>query len=324
MMPTSNTLSSSGLRIVFFGTPEFAAHILCDLIDRGENVIAVVTTPDKPQGRGRKLAPSAVSQTAKELAIPFLTPARHKDPNFLAALQALEADVFVVVAYKILPPEVFRMPRLGTFNIHASLLPKYRGAAPINWAIIRGETVTGLTTFLLDETIDTGAILLQEQMVIGPTETAGELHDRMMVRGAEIAQRTLVMLTKGDVPGRLQPEQASTTAPKIFPEDCKIDFQRSATEAMNFIRGLSPYPGAYAALPDGVRLKILRAMPSTKDDLQPGEFSTSADHRKAFVGCAAGGSLEIIELQVPGKRPMTTEELLRGHHDFFSSLHATS
>jgi methionyl-tRNA formyltransferase len=320
----SSTHSVSGLRIAFFGTPEFAARILRDLVDRGENIVAVVTTPDKPQGRGRRLSASAVRVTAEELGIPVLTPSRHKDPEFLHALSEVKADVFVVVAYKILPPEVFRMPRLGTFNIHASLLPKYRGAAPINWAIIRGEQETGLTTFLLDETIDTGAILLQETMRLGPDETAGELHDRMMLRGAEIAQRTLLLLASGEVPARSQTGAQATTAPKIFPEDCKIDFDRPASDVKNFIRGLSPSPGAYALLPDGIRLKILRVASATKDDLSPGEFYVAGDHRKAYVGCGDGSALEIIELQVPGKRPMTAEELLRGHHDFFSRLHAAS
>jgi methionyl-tRNA formyltransferase len=317
MMPT-------GLRVAFFGTPQFAARILGDLSDRGEQIVGVVTTPDKPQGRGLKLAPSAVNEQAMQLGIPILTPSRHRDAEFLEQLHEWNADVFLVVAYKILPREVFAMPRLGTFNIHASLLPKFRGAAPINWAIIRGERETGLTTFLLDEHVDTGRILVQERMSIGETETAGELHDRMMLRGAEIAQRTLEMLAEGSIPSIAQVDGDSSTAPKIFPADCQIHFDRPATDVANLIRGLSPYPGAFALLDNGQRLKVLRVRGSDRPIANSGEFVVSADHRSAYVGCANGESIELIEVQPPARRVMTVDELLRGHRDFFSNLHAVS
>ncbi len=308
---------ASGLRCVFFGTPEFAAHILRDLVQKGEQIIAVVTTPDKPQGRGMALHPSVVKQASIELGIPVLTPTKHRDPDFLEALQKLDADIFVVVAYKILPKEVFTIPKLGSFNIHASLLPKYRGAAPINWAIIRGELETGITTFLLDEKVDTGKILLAKSIAIAPDETAGELHDRLMLLGAEVCLETLAGIASGTLHPTDQPSGLATNAPKIFPKDCIINFNEQREKVHNFIRGLSPYPGATNEVA-GHRLKLLRShlTPDASSKLAPGAFQISSDSKRLFVGTSTE-PLEILELQREGKRAMSTEEFLRGNAGLF-------
>jgi len=329
--------SPSGLRIVYFGTPEFAAYILRYLVENGEDIVGVVTVPDKPKGRGQQLGRSAVKEAALESNISVVQPSKHRDPEFLDQLAGLKADLFVVVAYKILPKEVFGMPRLGTFNVHASLLPKYRGAAPINWAIIRGEKETGVTTFLLDEQIDTGSMLLTKRTKITPNETAGELHDKLMVLGADAALETVQRLAEGSLQPKPQPMEGSTTAPKIFPKDCLIDFNRSSEEVHNFIRGLSPSivvddstmlrdsraaisPGAVVILPSGVRLKLLRTLrlDDGPKDLQPGAF-LSHDN-KLFVG-TQNEPLEITELQREGKRAMSTSEFLRGNRELFETRH---
>jgi methionyl-tRNA formyltransferase len=304
--------SPSGLRIAFFGTPDFAAYILRYLIKRGENIVGVVTTPDKPHGRGLKMKSSAVKDVAIENHIPVLTPIKHRNPEFIDELNKLKADVFVVVAYKILPKEVFTIPRLGSFNIHASLLPKYRGAAPINWAIIRGEHETGITTFLLDEKVDTGLMLLSKSIPIGPDETAGELHDRLMHLGAECALETLAGLASGSLYPIKQPSELATTAPKIFPKDCVINFAKPREEVHNFIRGMSPHPGAIAEL-GGVHIKLLRThiASDAPAGLDAGKFQKSQDSKRIFVG-ASSGALEIVELQREGKRPLSAEEFLRG------------
>ncbi len=305
------------LRIVFFGTPEFAAYILRDLTRHGENIVTVVTTPDKPQGRGRKMRASAVKEAAIELGIPVISPDKHRDPQFLQELRALDADVFVVVAYKILPKEVFEIPRLGAFNIHASLLPKYRGAAPINWAIINGEHESGITTFLLDEKVDTGKMLIAKSIPIGQDETAGELHDRLMLLGAEAALETLRALASGTLQPISQPNEGVTPAPKLFPKDCEIDFSRPAREVHNFTRGLSPQPGATAVV-NGTRLKILRTrlVMDERIKISAGTWDVSSDGTRLCAG-TLDGAIEILELQREGKRAMTSEEFLRGNADLF-------
>jgi methionyl-tRNA formyltransferase len=305
--------SPSGLRIVFFGTPEFAAHILRYLIEHGENIVGIVTTPDKPHGRGLKMKSSAVKETAAEFHLPVLTPSKHRDPDFLDALDSLRGEVFVVAAYKILPKEVFTIPRLGSFNIHASILPKYRGAAPINWAIIRGESETGITTFLLDEKVDTGLILLSKSLPIGIDETAGELHDRLMHLGAECALETLSGLANGTLDPVKQPTELATPAPKIFPKNCIIDFDKPREEVHNFIRGMSPHPGAVTTLKDGLHLKILRSKLSldAPNGLTSGKFLVTDSKKRLFAGTATG-AIEILEVQREGKRAMPTEEFLRG------------
>jgi methionyl-tRNA formyltransferase len=310
-------MKSSGLRSIFFGTPEFAAHILRDLVQNGEQIISVVTTPDKPQGRGMILHPSAVKEAALELGIPVLTPEKHRDSDFLESLRKFEADIFIVVAYKILPKEVFTIPKLRAFNIHASLLPKYRGAAPINWAIMRGERETGITTFLLEEKVDTGKILLAKSIPIGPDETAGELHDRLMMLGAETAIETLQGLALGTLHPIDQHSDLVTNAPKIFPKDCIINFNEQREKVHNFIRGLSPYPAAVFELGDH-RLKLLRShIPAiVPSGLAPGEVQISLDHKRLFVGTSTE-AVEILELQRDGKRAMTAEEFLRGNAGLF-------
>ncbi len=308
---------ASALRIVFFGTPEFAAHILRDLVQNGEQIIATITTPDKPQGRGMILHPSAVKVAAMELGIPVLTPEKHRDPEFLENLKKLNADIFSIVAYKILPKEVFTIPRLGAFNIHASLLPKYRGAAPINWAIIRGERETGITTFLLEEKVDTGKILLAKSIPIDSNETAGELHDSLMVLGAETALETLHGLASGTLHPTVQPSNLATTAPKIFPKDCIVNFNEPREKVHDFIRGLSPYPAAVFEL-SGHRLKLLRSQipKMAPAGMTPGEAQISLDHKRLFIGTATE-ALEILEIQREGKRGMSAEEFLRGNAGLF-------
>lgn len=266
-----------------------------------------------------KLRSSAVKEAATELGIGVLTPEKHRDPAFLSALRKFNADVFVVVAYKILPLEVFEIPRLGAFNIHASLLPKYRGAAPINWAIIHGEMETGITTFLLAEKVDTGNLLISKSLPIGPNETAGELHDRLMVLGAESALKTLKGLAEGTLHSIPQPNEGATPAPKLFPKDCEIDFHEPAQQVHNFVRGLSPNPAATTVV-NGTKLKLLRStIPEDGPrNISFEEWVVSADSKRLFAG-TLDGPLEILELQREGKRPMTTEEFLRGNQKLFST-----
>lgn len=303
-------------RVLFFGTPEFASHILEYLLQHGVNVVGVVTTPDKPQGRGLKMIASAVKQTAVAHTIPVVTPDKLRDPNLPEQLRAFNADIFCVVAYKILPKEIFTLPKLGAFNIHASLLPKYRGAAPINWAIIRGEKVTGITTFLLEEKVDTGNMLLQEQVEIGPNETASELHDKLMQLGAELGLLTIEGLASGTIAPQKQSDESATSAPKIFPPDCSIDFIKPVEEVHNFIRGLSSYPGAVTILPIGAKLKLLRTKIADLPQIQPGEFMV-VDERRLLVGTLTV-PVEILELQREGKKAMTVEEFLRGSRSLFT------
>jgi methionyl-tRNA formyltransferase len=308
--------SQSSPKVLFFGTPEFASHILEHLIEHGVNIVGVVTTPDKPQGRGLKMRSSAVKLVAEKHAIPVMTPHKLRDPELPAQLAAFYADIFCVVAYKILPREIFTLPRLGSFNIHASLLPKYRGAAPINWAIIRGEQETGITTFLLDDKVDTGSMLLQERCDIGENETASELHDKLMAIGADLGLRTIRGLAAGDLIPQAQADTEATTAPKIFPPDCVIEFLKPAEKVHDLIRGLSSYPAATTVSPLGVKLKILRTViASSEPALQPGEYHI-LDNKRLFVGTLTA-PLEVLRLQREGKNPMSTEEFLRGSKALF-------
>lgn len=309
----------SGLRIVFFGTPAFAAYILEYLHNAGENVVAVVTTPQKQQGRGLKTKPMVMQEAAQKLGIHVLAPEKLRDENFLSELRSFNADIFCVVAYKILPREVFAMPKFGTFNIHTSLLPKYRGAAPMNWAIMNGEKATGITTFLLDDKVDTGNILLQTVVPIGADDTVGDLHDVMMTVGAKLAIDTINGLAEGTLTPRSQSDEEATPAPKIFPEDCIIDFSKSAAHIHNKIRGLSPYPTAVAVIPNSERLKVfLSVIPNDiQKKLSPGEFKISEDGKRLFVGTATD-PVELLEVQRQNKKRMTTEEFLRGARNIFS------
>src|SRR5690554_7979442 len=230
------------LRIVFMGTPDFATGILASILEQNYNVVGVITAPDKPSGRGQKLSASSVKQFALEKGLKVLQPTNLKDEKFLEELKSLNANLQVVVAFRMLPKQVWEMPELGTFNLHASLLPDYRGAAPINWAIINGEKETGVTTFFIDEKIDTGAMILSQKMTIGENETAGELHDRMMVLGAQAIVDTVELIRKGEAHPVPQPSGEHKDAPKIYKQDCLIDFHLPINEIHNFILGMSPYP----------------------------------------------------------------------------------
>jgi methionyl-tRNA formyltransferase len=297
-------------RIIFMGTPEFAVPSLARLIDAGHEIVTVVTGPDKPRGRGQKLTPTPVKELAVAHHLPLLQPESVKDPAFADAVRAVAPDIAVVVAFRILPRAVFAVPKLGTFNLHSSLLPRYRGAAPINWAVINGDTETGVTTFFLDDRVDTGAMLLQERLPIGPEEDAGSVHDRLAVLGADVVARTVDHILKGDLVPQQQDPSAATPAPKIFKEHCHIDWTRPARIIHDLIRGMSPHPGAFA-FHDGHVLKIykstvgqgrVRGIPGT----------VLVDDGRLLV-MAADHPLEIIDLQLEGRRRMTSAEFLRGY-----------
>lgn len=298
------------MRIVYLGTPEFAVAPLRVLLENGYQVVGVVTAPDKPGGR-MGLQVSAVKKFALEHELPVLQPEKLKNPDFLEQLRAWKADFQIVVAFRMLPEVVWNMPHLGTMNLHGSLLPKYRGAAPINWAVINGEHETGLTTFLLKHEIDTGDLLFQEHIPIGENETAGELHDRMMEAGAELVLKSVQALENKTVVPFPQEETEATHAPKIFTETCRIDFQKPLQTVHNFVRGLSPYPGAWTEL-DGKTLKILRAQKiNGAPSVPPGTFiSDGKNHLRVST---SDGFLEILELQMEGKRRMSVKEFLNGY-----------
>ncbi len=303
------------LRIVFMGTPEFAVASLRSLIENGYDIAAVVTAPDRPAGRGRKVRVSAVKEYALENKLTLLQPTNLKDPGFLAKLRALEADLQIVVAFRMLPEAVWRMPGLGTFNLHASLLPEYRGAAPINWAIINGETRTGVTTFFINQDIDTGAIILQKEVPVSSTESAGELHDRLMEVGSELVVETVRLIEKGNYELREQPAHELKPAPKLNKENCRIDWEKPLKKIYDHIRGLSPYPSAWTLLEQGdkqVECKIYGSgMIEEKHSLEPG--SILADKKEIRVA-APGGFLKIEVLQLSGKRKMDAASFLNGFH----------
>jgi methionyl-tRNA formyltransferase len=301
----------SSWRIVFMGTPDFAVESLKALLHAGYNVVGVVTAPDKPAGRGQKLSESAVKQYAHEQGLPILQPLKLKDPEFIAQLSALKPDLQVVVAFRMLPEMVWNLPPQGTVNVHGSLLPKYRGAAPINWAILHGDKETGVSTFKLQHEIDTGDILLQEKMPIGPNETAGELHDRMKVVGAQLLVKTLQELANGTLKASPQQLNADTKhAPKLFKADCEINWNNTAEQIHNQIRGLSPYPTAYTVLGDKT-LKIFSSeIEQGKPEIHPGTFST--DHKNYLKFAATNGYLLLKEVQLEGKKKMGIDEFLRG------------
>lgn len=302
------------MRIVFMGTPEFAVPSLKILLDAGYEIPAVVTAPDKPGGR-KGIQQSAVKQFAVEHDLSVLQPERLKNPEFIAQLRALKADLQVVVAFRMLPEAVWNMPPLGTMNLHGSLLPQYRGAAPINWAIIRGEKETGVTSFLLRHEIDTGDILFQEKLSIGDNETAGELHDRMMMLGAEVVLRSVHALKTGTARPVAQSDTEATSAPKLHTESCKIDFSLNINELHNFIRGLSPYPGAWMMLHDKV-FKVLRTDIHVKTDVSqlPGTLFTT-DKKNLFLA-ANDCALKILEVQLEGKRRMSDSEFVNGYAQY--------
>ncbi len=317
-------------RIVFMGTPEFAVASLDALLSNGYQVVGVVTAPDKPAGRGRRLTQSAVGEYSAAKGIKVLKPEKMKDPVFLGELKSLNADIQAVVAFRMLPEVVWSMPPLGTFNLHASLLPHYRGAAPVNWALINGEKKTGMTTFLLDHQIDTGKIIFREEMSVGENETAGELHDRLMVSGANLVIRTVDAMAEGDVTVLDQGEIESGTgelkpAPKIFRDDCRIGWNKNAETIRNLVRGLSPCPAAWTILLNErdnseTVLKIyLAAKENEIHSCKPGTIIS--DHKTYMKIACADGWIIPIDLQSEGRKRMKSDEFLRGFQgieDYFA------
>lgn len=297
------------MKIVFMGTPEFAVPSLRAIVEAGMEVAAVVTNPDEPRGRGLKVFPPAVKNAAMDLGLSVIQTPSVKDQDFRNALADIAPDLIAVVAFRILPKEVFTIPVLGTFNLHASLLPHYRGAAPINWAIIKGERETGVTTFFLDEKVDTGKIILQKKTEIGPDETAGELALRLSLIGAGAVVDTIRAIESGDVPLIEQNSSQATKAPKISKEDCLVDWNRPARDLHNFIRGFSPEPAAFTYLNRRL-LNIFRTTITGKKALgQPGELSVQEG--SLTVSCA-DDLLEIRELQLEGKKRLDARDFVRG------------
>ncbi len=315
------------LRIVYMGTPEFAVASLKQLVRGGYNVVGVVTAPDRPAGRGHKVRPSAVKEYALSQNIPLLQPVKLRDPNFLSELKAWNADLQIVVAFRMLPEAVWNMPRLGTFNLHGSLLPQYRGAAPIHWAVINGEKETGVTTFFLDHEIDTGKIILQKKTPIGEADDTGVIHDRLMELGAELVVETVDALLKGDIKGIVQDHLVAGDlkgAPKLFRDNCRINWNQSVEQIYNFIRGLSPFPTAWSSMyvptqKETVDVKILRSEKIEKDHSH--KIGTILTDGKEYMHVAVvDGFIAIKELQLPGKKRLKVDELLRGYdmsNDFY-------
>ena len=306
------------LKIVYFGTPEFAASQLEAIIGAGYDVVAVVTMPDKPAGRGRKIQYSEVKKTALEHGLPLLQPEKLKDPAFIEQLASFQANLFIVVAFRMLPAVVWQMPKYGTFNLHASLLPQYRGAAPIQFAIINGETETGLTTFFLNEEIDKGAVILREKVAIRPDETAGELHDELMILGNKVVVETIHKIEAGEVEAQAQEallEGELKPAPKITKDFCNVDWSQSGQSIYNHIRGLSPYPAAHTLLrsenDERLELKIFTAnFGSGRNELCIGNVHTD---NKTFLKVAVrDGFVFLTEVQQAGKKRMPIAEFLRG------------
>ena len=309
-------MTKKDLRIIFLGTPEFATASLRALVEGGYNVVAVVTMPDKPAGRGHQMQFSDVKNYALSVGLPVLQPEKLKDELFIEALRSYRADLQIVVAFRMLPEVVWTMPRLGTFNLHASLLPQYRGAAPINWAVINGDTETGATTFMLKHEIDTGNMILQERIPIGPDENVGSVHDRLMMMGTGLVTRTVDLIIDCEnsgkpLPTTPQPEIAELRpAPKIFKEDCEIHFnQMTAEQVHNFVRGLSPYPAAWANLHingqyfENVKIFAVEV-----------RSTPSLEGKGDIVIPCREGAVRILQLQAPGKKRMDAKAFLNGIH----------
>ena len=308
-------MDKQSIRIIYMGTPDFAVESLRTLVEGGYNVVAVVTMPDKPAGRGHQLQYSAVKQYALSVGLPVLQPERLKDETFLEELRSYNADLQIVVAFRMLPEVVWNMPRLGTFNLHASLLPQYRGAAPINWAVMNGDTETGVTTFMLQHEIDTGNIILQERIAIAEDENVGSVHDRLMTIGAGLVARTVDAIIDADNHGvaiKTLPQDESIElrpAPKIFKDTCVIDFSRTGEDIRNHVRGLSPYPAAWInEMPIAYPLaEVLKGAKVYKV-----EVTQHAEQKGHIIVPCADGYLDILELQLPGKKRMNAAALLNG------------
>lgn len=317
-------MTKKDLKIVFFGTPEFAVESLDRLVSAGYNVAAVVTMPDKPAGRGHKMYSSPVKEYALAHNLPVLQPVKLKDESFVEELRSFNADLFIVIAFRMLPEVVWQMPPLGTFNLHASLLPRYRGAAPINWAVMNGDTETGVTTFFLKHEIDTGDVIAQERIPILPTDNVGDVHDKLMELGAGLTLKTVDDIVAGTLSAVPQEQllngEEPTPAPKIFKETCHIDWNRPAREIHNHVRGLSPYPAAWSELCDAdsteaacMTVKIFStAICDAPDASEECPGTAHITDNALTVVCGDGKLLEILELQPAGKRRMATSEFLRG------------
>jgi len=303
------------LRIVFMGTPDFAVASLKAVVEANFNVIGIITAPDKPAGRGRKLNESAVKQYAKANNLPLLQPTNLKNDAFIKELKALKANLQIVVAFRMLPKVVWQMPEFGTFNLHASLLPNYRGAAPINWVIINGETKTGVSTFFIDEKIDTGEMILQKSIDIKPKENAGSLHNKLMVLGSELVLKTLELINNGPVATSPQKDYPNTkTAYKLDKDNCKIYWTKPVNNIYNLIRGLSPYPAAWCKLHnnnDVSEIKIYEA--EIENEIHNYNTGTIISTKKEIRVAVAEGYLKILKLKLPGKKLMTAQSLLNGY-----------
>ena len=312
-------MNSKQLRIVFMGTPEFAVPSLRALVSEGYNVVAVVTAPDKPAGRGQKLHESDVKIAARERGLPILQPEKLKAPEFVEAMRALAPDLGIVIAFRMLPEVIWAMPRLGTFNLHAALLPQYRGAAPINWAVINGETETGVTTFLLNHEIDKGAILAQRRIAIAPEDNVGTLYEKLMNIGTGLVTETVDRIAAGDITPIEQvsiDESTLRPAPKIFKEDCRIDWSQPGKRIVDFIRGLSPYPAAWTSMKrdddDTIgSAKIFSATFEPAAHTQP-HGTVESDGRSVIRVACADGWISLGELQIAGKKRLLVRELLLG------------
>ncbi|NLO70798.1 MAG: methionyl-tRNA formyltransferase [Porphyromonadaceae bacterium] len=314
-------MTKKDLRIIFMGTPEFAVESLKALVEGEYNVVGVITMPDKPAGRGHKIRFSAVKEYALKHNLPVLQPEKLKDERFLMELRELKADLQIVVAFRMLPEVVWSMPKYGTFNLHASLLPQYRGAAPINWAIINGETETGATTFFLTHEIDTGKIILQKQIPILPQDNAGIIHDKLMTLGAGMVTETVDLLLKGTIDAIPQEKlidknQSLKPAPKIFKETCELKFEMSVSDANNLVRGLSPYPAAWAELKfpqltEPIVLKIFESIPE-KTSHSDSLGKIILNEKKSAKITLKDGYLHLVEIQAPGKKRMKISDFLNG------------
>lgn len=308
------------MKIVFFGTPEFAVESLRALVDNGYDVAAVVTMPDKTGGRGHKVIESDVKKYAVEQGLPVLQPEKLRDPEFIATLKDINADLFIVIAFRMMPEVVWGMPRLGTFNLHGSLLPKYRGAAPINRAIMNGETRTGVTTFFLNHEIDMGDIIDSRSIQIGENENVGSVYDRLMHLGADMVIETVKNIENGTLQSKPQPEGEFIPAPKIFKEDCRIDWHRSARDVHNQVRGLSPYPAAFTTMTDAadkkqdIKVFETRIAPDMETLLNPGQVLIDG---KRLFAATSDGIVEILEVQPSGKKRMPASAFLLGYHPLY-------
>lgn len=297
------------------GTPDFAVEPLKRLVDAGKNIVAVVTMPDKPSGRGHKLQFSPVKEYALQVGLPVLQPDNLKSPDFLEELSSYKADLQIVVAFRMLPEVVWNMPKYGTFNLHASLLPRYRGAAPINWAVINGDKETGITTFFLKHDIDTGNIILQEKIAIGDDDTAGDVHDKLMYLGADLVVKTLDLIESGNVVTYPQEDTKSSAAPKIFKDTAKLDFDNKGADIRNLVRGMAPYPAAWfnIKLPDGSAsmMKVFKVNVETCTPSLPVGTLVS-DGKKILKVACNDGFVHLTEVQLAGKKRMSSEDLMRG------------